>query len=302
MLTTTAAAAADLRERVGTVASSRQLARAGISEEQRRAQLTAGRWQRAGKATVLHNGPLTRSDRIAVTVINCGPRAIVTSFTAAQLWGLRGWERDEIHVLAPAGTRRPNIPLLQLHRIGDWSQREQAPGRRIQRIAAALVLAASSFRSPRPGCGILAAAVQQRLTTAGELRSALIAACRTRHRKELLLATADIAQGAQALSEIDLGRLCRRFGLPQPVRQAVRIEPDGRRRYLDAEWRLPDGRAVAAEIDGAHHLSPERWVDDQMRQNSIVLDGTLVLRFPSIVVRDRPELVAKQLRRALLGR
>lgn len=301
VLTTPAAAAADFRERVGTVASCRQLARAGISAEQRRAQLEAGRWRRAGKATVLHNGPLTRSDQIAVAVINCGPRAIVTSFTAAQLWGLRGWERDEIHVLAPAGTRRPDIPRVQLHRIGDWSRREQAPGRRIQRVAPALVLAASSFRSSRPGCGIMAA-VQQGLTTAGELRSALLAACRARHRKDLLLATADIEQGAQALSEIDLGRLCRRFGLPQPLRQAVRIESNGRRRYLDAEWQLSDGRAVAVEIDGAYHLSPQRWIDDQLRQNSIVLDGTLVLRFPSIVVRDQPGLVAKQLRRALLGR
>ena len=115
----------------------------------------------------------------------------------------------------------------------------------------------------------------------------------------MLRAVADIAQGAGALSEIDLRRLCRRFGLPLPTHQAVRVEPNGRRRYLDAEWRLPDGRVVAVEVDGAYHLAPQQWINDQLRQNRIVIGGTMVLRFPSILVRDNPELVAEQLRAVL---
>lgn len=160
MLTTTAAAAADLRQRVGTVATYRQLARAGINAEQRRAQLRAGRWQRAGKATVLHNGPLTRSDQIAVAVINCGPRAIVTSFTAAQLWGLRGWERDEIHVLAPAGTRRPRTSrccscIASATGAGESRRRDGASSASPQRWC--WLRAASDHRGPaaaswRPRC------------------------------------------------------------------------------------------------------------------------------------------------------
>jgi hypothetical protein len=109
----------------------------------------------------------------------------------------------------------------------------------------------------------------------------------------------DIAMGAQALSEIDFVALCRRNGLPIPTLQAIRVEPGGRRRYLDAEWRRRDGRRVAAEVDGALHLSARRWYDDQLRQNEIVLGGTLVVRFPSVVVRTEERLVADQLRRAL---
>jgi very-short-patch-repair endonuclease len=71
------------------------------------------------------------------------------------------------------------------------------------------------------------------------------------------------------------------------------------RRYLDAEWELPDGRVVAVEVDGALHLDPRRWADDQLRQNELVLGGIVVLRYPSVVVRLEPELVAAQLRRAL---
>lgn len=114
------------------------------------------------------------------------------------------------------------------------------------------------------------------------------------------LAVGDIAQGAQALSEIDLGQLCRRYGLPPPVRQVVRRDGFGRRRYVDAEWVSRSGKRLIAEIDGALHLVPRRWWDDQLRQNEFVISGDLVLRFPTVVVRHEQPTVADQLRRALL--
>ena len=56
---------------------------------------------------------------------------------------------------------------------------------------------------------------------------------------------------------------------------------------------------MVVEIDGALHLEQRRWWDDQLRQNEITLGNSLVLRFPSAVVRLQPELVIAQLRRAL---
>jgi very-short-patch-repair endonuclease len=64
-------------------------------------------------------------------------------------------------------------------------------------------------------------------------------------------------------------------------------------------WRRADGRQVVVEVDGALHLIPRRWWDDQLRQNELVLAGDLVLRFPSVVVRCEPMVVVDQLRRAL---
>jgi hypothetical protein len=283
------------------VADRRDLSRAGVGAELISAQLSADRWRRVGTAIVLHNGPLAPEQRERVALINCGPRAVLTSFTAARRWGLRGWDRPEVHVLAPAGTSRPRLRELVLHRTGDWSRVDVALGRRLHRIASAVLLAAAGFDSSRPGCGIIAATVQQRLATAIDFRAALEAAPRIRHRAVFALAIDDIDQGAQALSEIDFGRLCKKYRLPAPTRQAVRTDARGRRRYLDAEWRLPDGRTIAAEVDGAVHLAVRQWVDDQLRQNEVVLAGTVVLRFPSVVVRDAPDLVAAQLRRVLLG-
>jgi hypothetical protein len=273
----------------------------GVGPAQARANLDAGRWQRVGTAVVLHSGPLTTEQRREVARINCGPRSVFTSFTTAEAFGLRGWERDEVHVLAPAGARSPRLPGLPvcLHRTPNWGDVEIHRARRSHQLAPALVVAASSFADPRSACGILAAAVQQRLASVAPLRVAVERAIRSRHRGTLLAALDDIAQGSQALSEIDFVRLCRRFKLPGPEQQTVRTERNGRRRYLDATWRRHDGRLVVVEVDGALHLSVQRWRDDQMRQNEIALGGALVLRFPSVVVRAEPGLVAEQLRRAL---
>ena len=93
--------------------------------------------------------------------------------------------------------------------------------------------------------------------------------------------------------------MCRRYRLPVPFRQAVRVEPSGRRRYLDALWRRPDGSLLAGEVDGALHRRPEKWMDDDLRQNEVVIAGTPVLRYPTVIVRCEPDRVADQLGRAL---
>jgi hypothetical protein len=278
------------------------LRRAGNTPSHIKAELHAGRWRRWGHAIVLHNGPLTAEQRWFVARAHAGPRALLTAFTAAQAFGLQGWERDETHLLAPLGARQVRgcpVPLA-VHRVRRWETVRRHRGAPMHNRADALVVAAGSFGSPRPACGILAAAVQQRLTTPEAIADATRRAIRIRHRAVLLAALADIAQGSEALSEIDFVRLCRRHGLPEPLRQAVRVERLGRRRYLDASWRRNDGQLLVVEVDGALHLAPKRWWDDQLRQNELSLGGALVLRYPSVVVRTEPGLVAAQLRRALL--
>jgi hypothetical protein len=277
------------------------LLRRGLTEDRIRAQLAARRWQRCGHAIVLHNGPLSQRQRWTVARAHAGPAAILTAFTAAQAFGLTGWERDSVHVLGPAGTRlRRDCPVpMTLHVAADW-RRVVVHGRSVvHSLPDALLRAAATFRLARPGCGLLAAAVQQRLVGAPRLRAALERHVRLRHRAALLAAVDDIAGGAQALSEIDFVRLCRRFRLPAPRQQVVRRDSAGRRRYLDATWRRADGRLVVVEVDGALHLAVRNWWADQLRQNELSLAEALVLRYPSVVVRDEPAYVAAQIRRAL---
>lgn len=141
--------------------------------------------------------------------------------------------------------------------------------------------------------------MQQRLISAVQLTQAIQAAVGARHRRALRAAAADVAMGSEALSEIDFVRLCRRAGLPEPSRQSVRTDSMGRRRYLDAVWDLADGRTLAVEVDGALHLAVSQWWSDQLRQNELTLAGSVVLRFPSVVIRTEPAVVIGQLQQAL---
>lgn len=278
-----------------------RLLRAGCTPAYVKAQLAAQRWRRWGYAIVLHNGPLSAKERWYVARVHGGPGALLTAFTAAEAYGLRGWERERVHVLGKPGTRasaRSPVPM-RLHRVADWAQVRRHPRGPVHVLPQALLVAAASFDSPRPACGIVAAAVQQRLVTPARVRAALTQASCTRHRSILLHAVDDIAQGAQALSEIDFVRLCRRHGLPPPDQQLVRREPGGRRRYLDATWRRADGRLVVVEVDGAVHLDQRNWWSDQSRQNKLVLADAVVLRYPSVVIRTQPQLVAAEIREAL---
>jgi very-short-patch-repair endonuclease len=106
----------------------------------------------------------------------------------------------------------------------------------------------------------------------------------------------DVAGGAEALSEIDLVRLCRRFQLPEPDLQHRRRDATGRIRYLDAYWRRWQ---LHVEVDGAHHLDVRHWAADMQRQNDIWISGDRILRFPAHHLRSHPTQVATQLRAAL---
>jgi hypothetical protein len=308
MHTSSARSARELQLRRGTtvdpeaaVASTQELGHANVSRAALRAALDAGRWQRVGRAIVLHNGPLTREQQCRVALVNCGPRSILTGLIALERLGLTGWPTDSIDVLAPLGVAPPRLPgvSLKLHTTRRAIAPETIGARRIHRVAPAIVLATDSMSRSRTACGLLAAGVQQRLTTPAELARAVQVSQRTRHRGLLRATIADIGMGAQALSKIDFGQLCRRYRLPMPQRQAVRVERDGRRRYLDALWPRAGDPSVAAEVDGALHLEQRQWWSDQLRQNELMLSGTLVLRFPSALIRTEPALVANQLRRAL---
>ncbi|HEY3714145.1 MAG TPA: hypothetical protein VGL39_06425 [Jatrophihabitantaceae bacterium] len=301
MLTISASSALALdTDDADDVMSRRELIHVGCTRSEISARIAAGRWQPIGRAIVTHNGPLTRRQRWRVALLNCGPRSVLTAFTALEALGLSGWQRETIHVLAPAGVARPTLGDVRLHHASIARPDEWLPARRCHRAAPAAIVAASTFRTARPAVGLLAATVQQRLVSASDLRAALERATRTRHRAALLAAVGDIERGARALSEIDFVRLCRRNGLPEPTQQAVRTQPDGRRRYLDAEWVLADGRRVVVEVDGAVHLAPRTWFDDQLRQNEVTLAGATVLRYPSVIVREESGIVVAQLRRALI--
>ena len=123
------------------------------------------------------------------------------------------------------------------------------------------------------------------------------ARCVRLRRRSLITATlVDIAGGAEALSELDFSRLLRRFGIPEPDRQAERRDSRGRRRWLDALWKKA---RLIVEVDGLWHMDALAWWEDMRRDNEFTVSGYRVLRFPAFAVRHDPDAVASQLRAGL---
>jgi len=296
-------AAAGLARAQAGVATRRQLAGAGVSLDVVRAQLDARRWQAWGcHVVVLHNGELSRRQLMWACVLDAGAPAALASHTVLELAGFTPFTREasSIHLVVPRGAKVAPCSAVVVHesRRLDPERHQQREGLPCTPLEQAALDAAAWQRWPRLACAQVAAVVQQRLTSVLRLEEELGRVGRIRHKAHLREALRDIAGGAEALSEIDLVRLCRRAGLAPPQQQRRRRSADGRVRYLDAEWRLPDGELLVLEVDGAHHLDVGHWEADMRRERAVVLAGRRVLRATSFEVRAEPHLLAADLRSA----
>ncbi|MEU4716013.1 hypothetical protein AB0F73_20505 [Micromonospora purpureochromogenes] len=272
-----------------------------------RGMVRSGRWRPICRGVLLTgNGRLTRDQQLWVAVLAAGPGAVLAGATAATEAGVRGLRREPLHVLVPAARRAARTVLRRLpidmaavivHRtsvLPDAHLQLARPTRTT--TARALVDAAGWVRDVDGAQSTLAAGCQQRRVTPEEIRAVVDALPRAPCRQLIRETVADIAGGAEALSEIDFLRLCRRYGLPRPELQHRRKDAAGRARWLDAYWRE---WGVHVEVDGSHHMDVRHWAADMARQNDVWASGDRILRFPAWLVRARPDEVAATLHRAL---
>ncbi|HKX14814.1 MAG TPA: hypothetical protein VJN19_06455 [Propionibacteriaceae bacterium] len=265
-----------------------------------RNQLKASRWTQWGDHVLLmQNSPPSRRQLMLIAVLDVGYPAALASHTALELAGFTSFanEADDVHIIIPHGARCHPLPGVRVH-----ESRRLRPELHVQLtvipctdVARSAIDAAAWQPWPRFACALVAAVVQQRLCTGDELDQAMQHVGRVRHKAHLREAIRDIQGGSHALSEIDLIRLCRRFGIQEPDRQVKRFDSHGRLRYLDAEWKLSDGRRVVLEVDGAHHLDVQSWQADMRRERGLVVRGDRVLRATAIELRVEPVVVVADL-------
>jgi hypothetical protein len=280
-----------------------------LSRDEIRWRVESGRWQRTARGIlVTHSGPITAGQAYRIAQMWAGPGAVIGGFTAARLDGLtwfagnRGETGERIDLLLPPGRRIRAVPDpldIAVHYSRSLGPEDVHPLHEPKRtrIERSLVDAASWAPNDRLAMAVLAAGVQQGLTVTGKLR-VVVDRNERRYRHRLIRETlADIEGGAQALSELDFTRkVVRAFGLPDPERQSARRDDRGRRRYLDVVW---ERWKVIVEIDGAQHIEDpmQRW-DDMERDIDLQIDGYRVLRVPAWLVRMRPDIVARKIRKA----
>jgi hypothetical protein len=294
---------AAVRRRQRDVLSRGQLRAAGCDDNAVRSQLEARRWQSLNDTVIcLHNGPLTREQQLWAVMLSAQTPAALCGLTGMQVWGVTGFETDDIRVVVGRGARVLSVPgvFMVVHESRRFAASEVRTTREpaVLPLARCVIDAAVWTRDLAAACRIVVAPVQQRRCSPQALRSELEKAGRVRRRHALLNLLIDLEGGAQALSEVEFLAFCRRHGLPRPQLQH-RLDSRGRRRYLDATFRRTGGKLVRVEIDGGVHLDlTTRW-RDTAKDNDAAIDGELVLRFPSVAVyTDDPRAVA-QLRRAV---
>ncbi|WP_051551254.1 hypothetical protein [Nocardioides sp. URHA0020] len=276
----------------------RQLRRLGLSFNYVDTQLDAGRWQQISSVVLCTTtGTLTREQLMWAGVLHAGPRSALGGLSALERHGLQRWHREEVTVLVQkshniepiAGvrfveTRRP-IPLLTAPRpLSTW------------RVEPAALLWAGYEPVTRSAYGLLSACVQQRLTTPVRLDAWITRMRPLRRAKPFRRLLGELAAGTQSAAERDVLTMCDTFRLPRPLRQTSRRDSAGRLRYTDAEWRLPDGRLVALEVDGGFHMQVEHWGADIERERQLVATGVVVLRCTALELRERPDRIARDLR------
>lgn len=269
-----------------------------LSPKALRCLVSSGRWQRPELGVyVAHNGPITALERRRIAVFAC--RAFLAGMSALTLHGLRGYGSSQLHLLLPAHRRDTNSPpSVTIHRTSSLPRSDRAlvdyfpctmPARSV-------VDAAQWAPTDERAATIVAACFQQRIVDAIDLRARLDRMPRARRRGLVDGLLTDLAGGAGSLPEAQFLAICRRAGFPTPKLQVSRRDARGRQRYLDAYF---EEYAIHVEVDGGQHRDVGAWWADMQRQNDLWIAGDRVLRFPSWVVRSRPEEVAAQVGAAL---
>jgi very-short-patch-repair endonuclease len=239
-----------------------------------------------------HNGPLSPPAKLRAALLYAGPGAVLSHTTAASLLGLR--PRGElIHVLVPPSRfvraaddvvvhRTRHLPAHHCMNLnGFWTT---SPARTAVDCWGVL--------EQDDAVAVLAGIVQRGHAKRADLEDA------TRHpvigRRRLVSAIAEVCGGSHSPLELRVHRILARARVAPPVRQH-RVVVGGRTRCLDGAW--PE-LSLGYEVDGRHHMERDQWHDDLDRQNELLLDAWLLLRFTSAHLRE-PDRLVTLVRRAI---
>ncbi len=274
----------------------RQLRDDGLGAEAIAGLCARGDLVRTGQHGVYRRGltPASLLSDCWVARLGVGADAVAVRTTAGRLWELDGVPHGPVQlaVTATRSGRRPGVVrvshLPAAHRTVVHGIAATTAARTIVDLAA-VTDAGQAERA-------LESALRKRLTTIDEIVAVMrIGRPRGAPALRALLA---LRPEAAAPTESDLEtrflQVARAAGLEEPVRQ-FRLLASGRPLRLDFAW---PAIKLAVETDGATIHGPEAFGPDLRRQNRVVLDGWLIVRFTWEDVVRYPDQTVSTLRRA----
>lgn len=220
-------------------------------------------------------------------VLRVGPAAIVFRRSAAGIWGMDGVRPGTVELAVPGGrqSRTSGVHRLQSITAIDVTRHAHLPITTVSRTLVDLGRAVSLAGVERA----TEWALRNRLVGLAELEqiSQRLARSGGHGLAKVLALRPTGSPPTESDAETLFLQLVRGGGYPDPIRQHP-VLLRGRRYRLDFAW---PGLRLAVEIDGAGVHGPDALLADLRRQNRIILDGWLILRFTwEELVRGRREV------------
>lgn len=276
----------------------RQLNAHGVDADRVRDNVAARRWvERTPRVISTTTGRLDLEQWLWLAVLHAGPRSMLANLSAAERHGLRGWGRPFVSVMVDDELSFEPVNGIDFFRSRRSFDLLKSPKLGVPRcqLEPAVLLWAGYEASNRAAHGIIAASVQQRLTTPTRMIEWIDLLHPLRRAKPFKRTLSFVEAGAHSGAELELGRLCRRFRIAAPARQKRRLDRAGKARWTDAEWELPDGTVLVLEVDGGFHLDIVQAGEDYKRSRRITTRARMVLRCTAYELTHEPEEVAADL-------
>ena len=260
------------------VVTRQQLADQSVTRSRLRANLDAGRWRAVHREVyAVHRGPLLRLGEIWAGLLACGPGAVLSHETAAELDGLLDpLLGGVVHVTVPVARRvvaEPGYQVHYLHRLPEARHPTRVPPRlRVEDTVLGLTDAAPTANQ---AMAWILLACQRRRTTPVLLAAAMDRRKKMRWRSMLTGAIEDALTGTQSLLESTyLHHVERAHGLPRSTWQQAAVLL-ARRIRRDA---LYEAYLTVVELDGRLGHEGDRF-RDMRRDNATTVTGRASLRY-----------------------
>jgi len=289
----------ELALRQAGVISTAQLAECGESRHAIQRLVSGGVLDRACRGVYVMVGLSLTADcsewqqSLWLALLRAGPRSFAFRRSAGALWGLDGVPPGAIDAAVSEGHPR----WRGATRLSGIVDRDITllDGIRLTTVERTLVDLGGAVSPSVVERSLESAARRKLVTPAGALRAAESSNSKgsATLRRLIVRRGLDIPP-TESDAETLFVQLVREMGLPNPRRQVLVIL-GGVKYRLDFAW--PDLR-LAVEIDGAAVHGPGQLGRDLRRQNQIVLDGWLLIRFTWQMVALDPRFVERDLRAA----
>jgi predicted transcriptional regulator of viral defense system len=277
-----------------------QLIALGLSASAVRMRVATGRLRRIHRGVyAVGHGALSPRGHVMAAVLACGPGAVASHRDAAMLHGLRPNTRRTVDVSSP-GRRGRGIAGVDAHRgdtlrPADVMTVDGIPCTRVARTLLDLAEVVSRRQLER-------ACDQAELLQLFDLRAVEDVLSRADGRRGAATLRAVLAEHAigTTLTRNDLEErflaICREAGIPQPeVNAWLPLDATG----VEADFLWRSARLIA-EVDGRNvHTTRRAFVSDRRRDQSLMLAGWRVVRFPRRQVVEEAALVAATVRSLL---